>query len=70
MTMKDDRDHEPQADGDLEGTGLKKSSSSEKTQTSTALFAPETPFFHLDLTAAVHAAELSLMASSRKANSS
>jgi hypothetical protein len=68
--MKDDRHHVPQADGDLEGTGPKKPSSSEKTQTSTTLFALETPFFHLDLTAAVHAAELSLMASSRKASSS
>ena len=68
--MKDDRDYVQQADGDLEGSGLKKPSSSEKTQTSTTLFAPETPFFHLDLTAAVHAAELSLTASSRKKGSS
>jgi solute carrier family 26 (sodium-independent sulfate anion transporter), member 11 len=68
--MKDDRDSVPQADGDLEGSGLKKASSSAKAQTSTTLFAPETPFFHLDLTAAVHAAELSLAASFHKNSSS
>jgi solute carrier family 26 (sodium-independent sulfate anion transporter), member 11 len=68
--MKDDRDSVPQADGDLEESGLKKPPSSPKMRTSTTLFTPETPFFHLDLTAAVHAAELSLAASSRKNSSS